>query len=204
MKIYAGIGSRKTPPEILLRMYRIASQLAREGWLLRSGHADGADMTFEEGCNFAVLTTPDLQKPGPGMRFSDVGIKEIILPWSGFNGSHSNFFRTMPEAFAIAESVIPYWRRLNRPAQLLHARNVHQVLGPDLKSPVDMVVCWTPGGKEVGGTVTALKVAALQPRAIPVYNLASLPDDEWLSRLQPNGFCRVEPFEGEGWSEEEP
>jgi hypothetical protein len=49
MKHYAGIGSRETPPNILQLMKQLAQKLGREGWILRSGGAKGADTAFEEG-----------------------------------------------------------------------------------------------------------------------------------------------------------
>lgn len=45
---YAGIGSRKTPPEILEKMKRIAGYLSSMGYTLRSGGAVGADLAFED------------------------------------------------------------------------------------------------------------------------------------------------------------
>ena len=44
---YTGVGSRKTPPHILTMMGLIAHKLAKEGYILRSGGADGADTAFE-------------------------------------------------------------------------------------------------------------------------------------------------------------
>jgi len=41
--IYAGIGSRSTPVEIIDKMIAIGSYMAHQGHLLRSGAADGAD-----------------------------------------------------------------------------------------------------------------------------------------------------------------
>lgn len=49
MKIYTGIGSRNTPPDILDIMFRLAGKLASEGYVLRSGGAQGADDAFEQG-----------------------------------------------------------------------------------------------------------------------------------------------------------
>ena len=49
------------------------------------------------------------------------------------------------------------------------ARNCHQVLGQDLKTPVDFIVCWTKDGGESGGTGQALRIA--RDLNIPVYNL---------------------------------
>jgi hypothetical protein len=44
---YTGIGSRKTPLEILELMEKIAEKLDNDGYILRSGGADGADTAFE-------------------------------------------------------------------------------------------------------------------------------------------------------------
>lgn len=46
---YTGVGSRKTPPEILLIMEHISRALYKTGFVLRSGGAVGADLAFEAG-----------------------------------------------------------------------------------------------------------------------------------------------------------
>lgn len=52
MPYYAGFGSRQTPDHILKQMTRLAKYLRREkGFILRSGHARGADRAFEAGAN---------------------------------------------------------------------------------------------------------------------------------------------------------
>jgi len=45
--IYAGVGSRETPPEMLKKMTAISKKLAAQGYVLQSGGAIGADMAFE-------------------------------------------------------------------------------------------------------------------------------------------------------------
>lgn len=157
MQIYAGIGSRTTPYTIQTEMRNIAVEYAVQGWLLRSGHADGADKAFEAGCDRGN------------------GSKEIWLPWAGFNGSDSKFIlprsgEVRERAFLIASTIHPAWDRCNLAAQCLHARNVLQVLGADFETPADKVICWTPfNGAVVGGTATALKLAA--QHNIPIVNL---------------------------------
>lgn len=157
--IYAGIGSRNSPPEILAQMETIARVAAVDGWLLRSGGADGADRAFESGCD-------------------DVGgSKEIWLPWRGFNGSKSELiFNQLPRdsvmrALYIAASIHPAWSRCSWVAQRLHARNVLIILGSDFETPVDRVIAWTPEAQLVGGTATALRLA--QQRSIEIVNLAN-------------------------------
>jgi hypothetical protein len=49
MKYYTGVGSRKTPKHVLVIITKVATKLCQEGWILRSGGADGADKAFELG-----------------------------------------------------------------------------------------------------------------------------------------------------------
>jgi len=152
MKKYAGVGSRETPPDILEKMNKIAEYLAQHDWLLRSGGADGADKAFEVGCDKAS------------------GKKEIFLPWKGFNKSASDFYSPSIDAFILVSAIHPVWKHLSYGARKLHARNAHQVLGISLNDPVDLLICWTPKGKEVGGTATTLKLA--KQYNIKIINLA--------------------------------
>lgn len=151
---YAGIGSRRTPPEVLELMTKIGRRLAQRGWLLRSGGAVGADQAFFKGA------------------WSVRGATEIYLPWPGYEGQREGvaLYRPHPEAFRIAEQFHPAWGKLTEGGKKLHARNVHIVLGCDLSSPVRFIVCWTPGGKLSGGTAQALRIG--QALNIPIVNLA--------------------------------
>ena len=77
------------------------------------------------------------------------------------------------ETERIASEVHPAWDKCNEWARGMHSRNCHQILGYDLQSPVDAVICWTPDGAVVGGTRTALMIAMRE--GIPVFNLG-MPD----------------------------
>lgn len=163
-KIYAGIGSRRTPPEILARMTAAARRLDTLGYTLRSGAADGADTAFEQGATR----------------------KEIYLPWKGFRGNRSTKHEITPDALAIAELLHPNFKRLSQTATLLMARNGYQILGEHLDTPVDFVLCYTPDGAEsekqrtmkTGGTGQAIALASRW--GIPVFNMA---DELALQRL---------------------
>lgn len=83
------------------------------------------------------------------------------------------------EAFYIAKQIHPAWSACDDVAKRLHARNVYQVLGKDLQTPSDFVLCWTPDGSDgsfssrvTGGTRTAIVLA--YQRDIPVFNFAGL------------------------------
>lgn len=161
---YTGIGARKTPSGILLTMTSIARLLDRQGYTLRSGAADGADSAFEEGVS---LITP-----------------EIYLPWENFGKSKSKFTSPKHEAYLIAEKYHPAWKKLSRAGQKLMARNVHQVLGWDMRTLSDFVVCWTADGKASGGTGQALRLA--KACNIPIYNLFNDGDVERLVKERLN------------------
>lgn len=55
---YAGIGSRKTPREFLLKMEKISRFLSSKGYVLRSGGALGADSAFEKGSSKSEIYLP--------------------------------------------------------------------------------------------------------------------------------------------------
>lgn len=164
MKYYTGIGSRETPKEISQIMSDLAFKLSQEGWILRSGGAQGADTAFEEGA------TNSFAEHSP----------EIYLPWITFNNHDSmscgaivpNKFDNWSEATKMAKSIHPAWDRLSPAAKTLHTRNCYQVLGKDLSTPSKFLVCYAEplkDGSVKGGTRTAVVLA--QQHDIPVLNL---------------------------------
>lgn len=175
---YTGIGSRKTPDSVLEVMEALAIGLARAGWILRSGGADGADAAFEKGAD----------RGNPNSRTERVPFhKQIFLPWRNFNGNRSGLFTVMPAAVDLARSIHPAWDKLSQGAKKLHARNAHQVLGPSLKAPSRFVVAYTEGGRDVGGTRTALVLARTQ--GIPVFNLGNAKDLEFIEEVSRRLDC---------------
>lgn len=150
MNYYAGIGSRETPTAIQTLMTQMARHLALNGYTLRSGGAGGADKAFEVGCD------------------SVKGNKEIYLPWPKFQDSNSKLIVQAGRAYEIAEEFHPYWHNLKEGAKKLQARNSHQVLGRDLETPSNFIICYTKGGKKAGGTGQAIRIA--EAYNIPVFD----------------------------------
>ena len=68
---YTGIGSRNIPDTYFNLIVVIAEYMAKQGYILRSGGADGSDTAFEIGCDKVN------------------GKKEIYLPWKSFNKNKS-------------------------------------------------------------------------------------------------------------------
>lgn len=154
-KYYTGIGSRNCPLEVQQQMFATAKRLATAGYTLRSGGAQGADTAFETGCTEAN------------------GAKEIFLPWSKYEGNESSLCNSSKDAYRIAGEFVEFQgKKFNiykRGTRALMARNIHQLLGKDLITPSEFVVCWYV--KSGGTSFTALVAKCYK---IPVYNFQSV------------------------------
>lgn len=153
--IYTGIGSRETPFDFIQEIYKV-SYILRD-CTLRSGAAKGADEAFELNATK----------------------KEIFIPWNKFNKYVHNgddvfaleFMDNKDEAERISKEYHPNWNRLSKGGISLMTRNVYQILGKDLKSPSDFLVCYTKDGKISGGTGQAMRIA--KDYNVPIHNLKS-------------------------------
>jgi len=175
---YAGIGARQTPDPLLAQLEELGARLARLGWTLRTGMSPGADQAFYRGALGAggdvelYLPCPDFQAQA---RLADERgrVRVSERPTRAAVALAARFYMA-----AAGEA----WPTLGDCARALLARDVHQVLGRDLDSPVRFVVCWTPGGgrdgrdPRSGGTGQALRIAAA--RSLPVFNIANPEDVE--------------------------
>ena len=144
MKTYAGIGARATPPEMLPVMFKLGAELARKGWVLRSGGAKGADTAFERGAR-------------------SVGGQVVV--WRA--GDAKSW------AWPIAKKHHPAWNRCSAFVRNLMARSVHQVMGEEeVGTQSTAVIGWTPGGRGGGGTGQAYRIA--RSLGVPVLDLATM------------------------------
>lgn len=149
VRYYTGVGSRLAPSRELEWIERFATMMAKTGWVLRSGKAKGCDTAFEVGCD------------------SVGGSKEIYTPRDYISS----------KAFEIAAEHHPVWNKLNPFAQFLMARNVHAVLGRDLDSPSECLVCWTADGvvgqssRSITSGGTGHTVSVAESFGVPVFNM---------------------------------
>lgn len=186
-KIYTGIGSRETPPEVCDLMSRFAYAMAAAGWHLRSGGADGADLAFERGCLRWLFGTDEngMANYRKGILLPDGGYQNPLttyLPTKNFNSKNRNQLVSdiYTQGHLAVQSVDQYHpcpRALNAYARKLMARNYQQVMGhsdlPSVEDATQFIVCWTLGDElKVGGTSQALRIA--NDRKIPWLNLAHL------------------------------
>jgi len=145
---FTGIGSRETPKSLINDISLINDFLFKNNYILRSGGAGGADTFFEDNWK---------------------GKKEIFLPWKGFNNNNSELYQISSESMVLAEKFHPAWSKLSLPVKKLMSRNICQILGQNLNTPTNFVVCWTKDGKDTGGTGQAIRLA--QSLNIPIFNL---------------------------------
>lgn len=149
---YTGIGSRETPKDVLKKFTELGTFLAEKEYVLRSGGANGADASFELGCDLGQ------------------GKKDIFLPWRKFNDNQSILYYVSEEAIKLASENHPAWEKVSIGARKLMGRNCYQVLGYSLNKPSEFVVGYTKvvDGKRWGGTSLAMNLADLYK--IPVFN----------------------------------
>lgn len=152
--IVTGIGSRKTPAFVCGEMIKIGVWCKQCRIYVRSGHADGADISFESGSQEYCIA---------------------YIPWVGFNKElKSNAKLVVPEftkeLIDLMVRFHPAPDNLSFGAKKLMARNGCQVLGEGLKEPSSVVICWTEEGKCIGGSGQAIRIA--EHYKIPVWNMA--------------------------------
>ncbi len=153
---YAGIGARKTPPEILTLMAASATLLGNDRYICCTGAAIGADQAFANGAH------------------NTGGMVSLYLPWYSYESDWVNSIRgpltkvdTLKEndidAITSVYEFHPAANNLSQGVLKLHARNYLIIIN------TDFVICWTPNGKTTGGTGQGIKIA--QSIGIPIYNL---------------------------------
>lgn len=147
IKYYTGIGSRQTPPKILLEMTKIAEINKKKGYRLRSGGAIGADQAFQAGCG----GNADIFIPNP-----------LLYPTDQWE-----YWKTL--ASEVCSSFGLKLNSMRSYTQFLIIRNMGQIVGRHGEEDSSMVYCWTPNGKLIGGTRYALRLAEM--RNIPILNL---------------------------------
>ncbi len=167
MKFYTGIGSRICPKDICEIMSACSRNLELKGLTLRSGGAEGADWAFQSGVEKAA---------------------QIWLPWKYFNQEYQNEkplhnYRVVAADDKEANDSLsfhPNAANLKDSVKKMMVRNFRQVIG--LNEPnSSYLICWTPGGEEIGGSAQALRIAGYY--GIPIFNLGKKEDYERILRF---------------------
>ena len=186
LKRIAFIGSRKLAESQFKQdanlFYRVTKRCAELGHIIRSGGASGADVIAEEAYFDAINET-----------LADPTQVEIFVPWNNFqaNRGHNNplhhlhIIPSNPVLIAQANEMVynthPNPNALSQGALKLHSRNMNQVFGLDLNTPIDACICWTEHGIKSGGTASAITLC--ERNNIPVFNLGSPNKNAMLEQL---------------------
>lgn len=165
-RYYTGVGSRNAPERFLTAAEVIGYHLAKEGFVGRSGKADGMDQAFLKGAIRAAKENPTLEH-----RFVN------YLPWLDFNKTamfeDGNLYldlliggQVYSEAVKICKEIVgdSAWDNVSDGIRRLWTRTVFQVLGSDLRTPSEFIILYAPPstlGHVKGGTDIAVQVANL-------------------------------------------
>lgn len=147
MKFYAGIGSRETPPDVQQQMSHLAQELEKLGYVLRTGDARSADKAFRDAASNAQVWTANPRCKDPRACY---------------------LAEDDAAAYLSVKMLHPGYGKLDEYSLRLHARNYRQIIGKDEPNS-QFVICWTQGGKAIGGTAQAIRVACMHK--IPIFNL---------------------------------
>ena len=160
--------------------YKVAYQFAINNFIMRSGVAIGADQIARQAYVDAIeknFTSPlMLHEFFAAQKHQD----ECELPYAKLAIVPSK--EIQQRSFQIVKDIHPKWDELSYIAKALHGRNANQILGANLDSPVDLVVCWTRFGQKIGGTRTAIVLA--EQMGIPVFNLGKISIEQELKKLE--------------------
>lgn len=168
--IYAGVGSREAPDDILVVMENFARFAALRGDTLSTGAAYGADEAFMSGARSVHGSKATIYAPWDGYLTT-----ARVLPYWYVSTS------VCARSLLLASQVHPAWDRCSDKAKRLHARNGYVVLSLSLRTPVDFIVAWTQDGRLVGGTGQALRIA--KTHDVPILNLGKFDAGQSEDRL---------------------
>lgn len=150
--IYAGIGARTTPPDIIELMRTLATAYAKKGYTLQTGAAKGADQAYAEGALYGG------------------GRVRLYLPWPSYEQEWVSSLVGDLEIISLKDSdklahmsvaeLHPTFENLSQGVRKLHARNFL------ILKDAEFVSCWTPRGLEEGGTGQGLRIAERQRQQI--------------------------------------
>lgn len=151
---YAGVGSRETPPEMLATMRKVAAELARAGYTLRSGGAIGADKAFEAGA----------------------GKKEIFYAKDATPTTIAIAREIHPAPNALGEFPL---KLMARNTNQVFGRNLDSPVDFVLAWTKDGAESAKQRTRSTGGTGQAIAMASM--KGVPVINLAN---EGWQTRLR--------------------
>ena len=176
---YAGIGSRKTPDEVLEAMTEAAQWLESKGYKLQTGYKrktgdrikeEGADKAFSIGTKNKELFGPDMAND------KTIAIAHEVYP--NLKGMWEHTYNKWVETVGETKA-----KEYADGAINLQARNTFQVFGASLDTPVDFVLFYAEETsnplRPKGGTGQAVEMA--RRKGIPTINMVN---KDWRKQLE--------------------
>ena len=157
----------------VVKYYQVCYQLAKMGVTMTSGlAAEGSDAIAQRAYGKAIAegkASTDLLEVYVAQQKN---INKSDLPYKEYSIIMPSDQEATNKRREILKSVLDYnhYQALtmskNNYALGMHERNVHQILGKDLQSPIDLVLTWCKPGHS--GTKTSINIA--DANSIPVIN----------------------------------
>lgn len=152
---YTVILDKAVPENILAKVEEIVKVLSGHGFTLRYGGTEEFESRFEKVAER----------------------KELILPWRDFNEKQSKFTFNNDRSLAVAKMFHPTFDTMKKGVQAFLARNARLILGHEMKSPTNFLICWTDDGCESLREKTSATgfvghpIAIASAAHVPIYNL---------------------------------
>ena len=155
-------GTDGVPDDVLDKMLSISKVLMKSGFMLRFNGET-------EGFNTKILDI-------------DIARVETYLPWKTFNKDNISLtpkmVRPNEDAYHTAAYYHKKFKELPNSARAILARDVHVLLGENVKNPIKLLLCYSSDGaesiKEINFKVTGyigFSIMICDAMGIPVFNL---------------------------------
>ena len=148
------------PSDINEKFYKIAKSLLDKGYIFR----------YNGDSNNELFKKIIMYKPNN---------IEIYLPWKKFNKDVSaTLNKPYDQAFHHAAHYHKGYKKLPPVARFFLARDIHCILGKNLKSPINMLLCYSPDGVETRDKIefkttgnVSFPISVCHDINIPIFNL---------------------------------
>lgn len=173
MRYWTGIGSRGIDQRTYDIMFKIGQEMAKQGYILRSGNAQGSDMAFETGVCSVDPSLTDIWIPWKSFGTKNKGVNYSVPSVGDFNNV-AKFLKEPRKGYP--NGILPWYDKMSQGAQKLHCRNYFQVLGNNGKLSKVCIYAAPEDdkGNIMGGTRTAVEIARYY--GVPTFNLL-IPED---------------------------
>ena len=149
--IYYTIAGDYAPAGFNKLFYNISSYFAKKDMVLRTSGSKGIGSDAIKGCD------------------DNQGQYDAFVPWDGYNKIPICYELTK-EAFDIAEAFNGKYSTMSQTNRKILAAMSYQVLGDDLISPSDFVICYSNRGKGKGGNVGHL-IKIAKAYGVPIFDI---------------------------------